>query len=397
MERKITHDPWPPTQDAFVHSDERFTAFIGGIGAGKTRGGAIKALRWLRDWGLERPSVGLVVAPTYRMLADVAVRTYCDVFPIRRFNKADFIAHFKRAEILFRSADNPDSLRGPNIHWAHIDEAALCDGLTFDIVMGRLRADGIAGPLWITTTPKGRNWVWQRVQDGTLKAFYAPTKDNPHLHPDFVAALERAYAGDFARQELYAEFVSFEGLIYSGFRREVHVRERALSEFTQFVIGCDEGYTNPSVALVVGLDSDGRAHVCEEFYRRSVLQEAFVAEVVRLYQAYRPYAVYVDASAAGLIAAMVAAGLPAYAARSEVMTGIRAIQARLQVAGDGRPRLTVSPRCANTIAEFESYVWAKGRDGVLLDRPEKQNDHAMDALRYALSGAEYTHAQIVII
>jgi phage terminase large subunit len=42
----------------------------------------------------------------------------------------------------------------------------------------------------------------------------------------------------------------------------------------------------------------------------------------------------------------------------------------------------VEPTCVNTIAEFESYVWAKDRAGNATDKPVKENDHAMDALRY---------------
>jgi phage terminase large subunit len=52
-------------------------------------------------------------------------------------------------------------------------------------------------------------------------------------------------------------------------------------------------------------------------------------------------------------------------------------------AGDGRPRLTFAPACANTIAEFESYAWRE-TGGAMRDEPEKINDHAMDALRYGV-------------
>ena len=64
------------------------------------------------------------------------------------------------------------------------------------------------------------------------------------------------------------------------------------------------------------------------------------------------------------------------------------MKARLAVAGDGRPRLTVEPHCVNTIAEFESYCWKENREGEYKDEPEKANDHAMDALRYCVMGAE---------
>lgn len=379
-----------PQQANFVRDSARFCAFIGGIGAGKTYGGALKALQWLLAWG-DRPSVGLVVAPTYRMLADATLRTYQDVlrFTPAMFRKSDMMVYWGKAQILFRSADEPEHLRGPNTHWAHIDESALCARETFDIVIGRVRADGTAGPVWLTTTPKGRNWVYDRVRDGTLKVYRARTEDNPHTSTEFKDSLRRVYTGQFAAQELDAEFVAFEGLVYDEFRRDVHIRERDKSEFQRFIIGVDEGYTNPAVALVIGVDGDGRVHVIEEFYQRRVLQESFVEEIGRLAQVYDVEAVYVDPSAAGLIAALRSAGVPTRAARNDLRQGIQAVKARLAVAGDGGPRLTAAPRCAQLIAEFEMYVWAKDHRGIVTDKPEKQTDHAMDALRYGVMALDW--------
>jgi hypothetical protein len=66
------------------------------------------------------------------------------------------------------------------------------------------------------------------------------------------------------------------------------------------------------------------------------------------------------------MAAMRAANLRVYEADNAVSDGIQNVKARLAVAGDGRPRLTFDPACANTISEFESYVWAQDRDGKAL-------------------------------
>jgi len=84
-----------------------------------------------------------------------------------------------------------------------------------------------------------------------------------------------------------------------------------------------------------------------------------------------------DSSAAGLIAAMKDAGIPARGSSGRVIDGIAQVQGILSDAGDGRPRLTVDPSCINTIKEFESYSWKPEKDEVV-----KENDHAMDALRY---------------
>ena len=368
------------TQDRFIRCEDRFTAFIGGIGSGKSWAGAVKALLHC-----DEPSVGLVITPTYPMLRDATWRSYQDVCgdAIRSFSKTEFIAQIGNAEVLFRSADNPERLRGPNIDWAHIDEGALCAPATWNIVIGRLRGHGKAGPCWVTSTPKGRNWLYSIMDQVTL--FRARTRDNPHLALEFIESLEQAYTGLFARQELGGEFVGFEGLVYDEFSRDTHVIERS-GPWREVVLGCDEGYTNPAVILSVGFDGDGRAHVFGEYYRRRMLQAEVILAAQQIAQESQADYLFVDPSAAGLIADMRFAGLAANGANNAVWDGIQLVKAMLAVQGDGRPRLTIDPSCVNLIAEFESYCWAEGRTG-LRDEPRKENDHACDALRYALSGA----------
>jgi phage terminase large subunit len=138
--------------------------------------------------------------------------------------------------------------------------------------------------------------------------------------------------------------------------------------------------------LVIGIDSDGRQHWIEEFYQSRIIQASFVDECRRIRETYRAEMFYVDPSAAGLIAEMRKAGLPVSEANNAVNDGIQSVKAMLKVQGDGRPRLTVEPACVNAINEFESYVWAKDKAGNPTDKPEKHDDHAMDAGRYATMG-----------
>ena len=200
------------TQYDFVTCTDRFTAFVAGIGSGKTFGGAVKGC------SLALPgTLGLVAAPTYPMLRDATLRAYQEILGnTMELHKGEMLGKLANgAEILFRSADNPDRLRGPNLHWAHLDEGALCPPGTWEVIIGRLRADGGAGPCFVTSTPKGRNWLYKHA--GEMRIFRAHTRDNPYLSREFVDSLEASYTGKFAAQELAGEFVAFEGLVYDEF------------------------------------------------------------------------------------------------------------------------------------------------------------------------------------
>ena len=173
------------TQFDFVNCRDRFTAMLGGVGSGKTLAGSVKSIRYALP-----KTLGLVVAPTYRMLQDATIRTYRKINEelIASYNKTDSDIILKNgAEILFRSSDDPDKLRGPNINWAWMDEAGLSKKGTWEIVIGRLRADGQAGPCWVTTTPKGKNWLYDMHKQMTV--FKSATTQNPYLSKEFIQSL----------------------------------------------------------------------------------------------------------------------------------------------------------------------------------------------------------------
>jgi PBSX family phage terminase large subunit len=373
----------------FVMHDSRRLAFVAGIGSGKSLAGAVRALRLSAQPG----GIGIASAPTYTMLRDATIRTFLDVAGdlVIDFNKSEKRAVLRNGfEVLFRTADDPEHLRGPNVSWFWMDEAALCSEEAWKIGIGRLRQFGVSGPAWLTTTPKGRNWIWRRwVQDARDGAamIKAHTAENPYLSQEFLADLMLDYSGNFAEQELKGEFVAFEGLVYEEFRRDVHVwdigRDGPLPECKRYIAGVDWGYTNPAVIIVFGLDSDNRVYAVEEFYQRQTMLEAHLAAAVELDDRYGIETFYCDPSEPEHIRAFRDTGLSARGADNAILPGINAVKKRLTVRGDGKPRFYATMNTPNLIAEFESYQWAEHR-GERTDKPMKEGDHAMDAMRYSM-------------
>ncbi|MBA3825606.1 MAG: hypothetical protein H0X24_17130 [Ktedonobacterales bacterium] len=100
-------------QQAFVEADERFVAFIGGVGSGKTVAGAIKALRYVMEYP---GAVGVVGAPNKTVLRDVTERTLRTLLPKEfgiKERKSDGVIEFPNgSEIWFRSMDDFEHRRG---------------------------------------------------------------------------------------------------------------------------------------------------------------------------------------------------------------------------------------------------------------------------------------------
>jgi PBSX family phage terminase large subunit len=327
------------------------------------------------------------------MLRDATLRTFLEVSgeAVKQFNRNEMTAKMQNgSEILFRTASDPDRLRGPSVSWFFMDEAALCLHRAYEIMIGRLRQFGVFGYAWMATTPKGRNWVWQKfVQNMTAgrKMFKAVSSDNVYLDKAVLEAWQQSYTGDFAKQELEAEFVSFEGLIYPEFTPEKHGTTIIPNQFTQVIAGVDWGYVHAGVILVLGLDGDGRAWVIEEHYQRQRRIEEWVSVAKEVRQTWGIKTFFCDPSEPDYIKAFRDAGLPAQAADNSVNSGLQRVKNRLVVQKDGRPRLMVHRSCVWLESEFQAYQWAVNRFGQR-DMPLKANDHTLDALRYAVMGLD---------
>lgn len=210
--------PYKPfaKQRSFHYSPKKFRALIGGIGSGKTKAGVQEIFHVCAKY----PGAnGIVVAPTYRMLHDVTrleMLAVCMSVPglLQGFNKSeDTLSLVTGNTIFFRSAEDPEKLRGPNVGWFYADESAMMSEMAWNILIGRLRlAPGLG---WTTTTPKGKNWLYQTFALGDEDHFMVKVRshDNPHLPPDFIRSLQGSYTSQFAAQELEGEFVDLEGAL----------------------------------------------------------------------------------------------------------------------------------------------------------------------------------------
>jgi predicted phage terminase large subunit-like protein len=212
-----------PAQRAFLDSPALFRAFCGGIGSGKSWAGSYDLLRRARAGRLY-----LVCAPTYAMLADATFRSFLQVGQdlgvidpgdVKR-SAPPSIRLRTGAEVLFRSADEPDRLRGPNLSGVWLDEASLMLEDVFSIAIGRLREAGEQGWLTATFTPKGRqHWTCETFAAGRpdTALFTCRTGDNPFLPGGFESTVRRQYTSSLAAQELEGQFIDAGGTL---FRRE---------------------------------------------------------------------------------------------------------------------------------------------------------------------------------
>ncbi len=156
-------------------------------------------------------------------------------------------------------------------------------------------------------------------------------------------------------------------------------------------LGVDYGTTNPSTGLLLGLGTDRRLYLADEWRHdpqqgHQRLTDGQLSTSLRRWMAdrgHRPEWVVVDPAAASFRVQLHHDGITAQEADNDVSRGI-SLTATLLAQG----QLLVSDRCAGFINEAPGYSWDPKATEDGKDRPLKVADHSLDGGRYAITTTE---------
>jgi len=383
-----------PKQYDFVQSKSREVLYSGAYAAGKTRALCYRLVSRAQvpgsREGLCRKHLVTLRASTLRTLLEPD-GSAPPVLPPNTYshNKSDRTIKIRGGgEIVYFGLDDPQKIGSYNLTGCAIDEAVELSADDWQMLIGRIRLDvGVPNSLYAVCNPGApSHWLAERfglalghqAKDG-CEVIHTKTTDNSFLPKDYIESLT-TLGGVAYRRFVMGEWCASDGLVYDRWDRMIHLTEQ--DDVGNYIVGIDVGYRNPTALLLVGRDRDDRIHVEREWYKTQQLEADIVAKCLDWSKRFSPEVFVVDPSAAGFIETLRSNGLNVAAANNKVFEGIQSVQGRLQVQQDG-PSITVDPRCFNLMREFESYEWLSGHSG-LTDKPRKENDHAMDALRYAI-------------
>lgn len=388
------------SQGSFITDTEhRYHNFTSGIGAGKTVAGIMRVAANVQQWN--PGELGMIVTPTSvglknTILPELSKWGFLQSWTYRGPQSREPGLHAPNgARILLESAENErkiERIRGPSPSWVWIDEPNLIPEKALDILIGRLRGGNYRN-LFMTGTPKGRNYVWERFHpdsedqmDSVNNVLGVPSYANPHLPIDYRRDILSEYEGAFYDQEVMGKFVKFEGLVYRWFDRLDHVRsfhdengDLTLDGVDEWVYGVDFGHNNP--AAIVALARRGDQWIATEtLYERRLTDTDLAEKAVEMVERNGEGVMYCDPSDPGAITELEREGLSARGARNDITPGIKV------VTGVGeRDNLLVDESCQPLITEFNQYQYPEGDS--TKDKPVDANNHALDAVRYAL----FTH------
>ena len=201
-------------------------------------------------------------------------------------------------------------------------------------------------------------------------------RDNPILGDAEIARAESFFAGVFYQRFILGEWVLSEGLVYDF--GEGNIVDEVPSN-GEYYISIDYGTMNPFSAGLWCVLGDKATRVKEYYYngREKAVQrtdEDYCDSVEELAKGYNIRQIVVDPSAASFIAALRRRGFTIRKANNDVLDGIRRTAVYLK-----NGNIKIHRSCVDAIAEFGLYRWD---DKATADTVIKENDHAMDDIRY---------------
>lgn len=163
----------------------------------------------------------------------------------------------------FRTAEEPDSLRGEGIDFVVFDEAAHIDGLEemWEQCVRPSLMDR-RGDAWFISTPNGFNYfnnLFLRSRDREdWASFQFPTSSNPHIDVAEIQELRASLPALVARQEIDAEFVQLAGALFKRQNIQVVDTEPIISYCRSWDLAFTEKTTSDWTAGArMGITADG--------------------------------------------------------------------------------------------------------------------------------------------
>lgn len=274
-------------------------------------------------------------------------------------------------------------IRGVTLQGAYCDEVTQLPEDFFAMLLSRLRMP--EAKLFATTNPdRPSHWLKEmyidRAEELDLLDVKFTIDDNTMLPADYVEAIKREYTGVYYERFILGLWTLAQGLIYPMY---AEAQEQVpTGEAQRAVLSIDYGTQNAFAACL--WEQHGNTwYMSREYYysgrdeMQTKTDEEYAQDLDRVFaDVKKPIRTIIDPSAASFIALLRKRDgkYRVIPADNAVGDGIRETATAMKTG-----RIKISPDCVNWKKEVQGYVWDEKSAE---DRPVKENDHCMDAMRY---------------
>lgn len=389
----------------------RYMLMLCGIRGGKTFAGAREALKqcWNNKSDISIPYG--IIAPTYHMLDRTTWREFKSAARplIAKDNDSKKIITLKNGREVFGfSAENYDKIRNVTLMGFWVDEARETKDFAglWDVLMGRVLSTGGKGI--VTSSPNSfddmyRIFIEEKKKEYGVVRF--STYENPTIPSESIDQLASNYDEKFAKQELYGEFVVFEGAVYYTFNRKYNSGDLAFEiakydPFRKIVLCCDFNVDPMAWVIAQVYEESGlkKIKVIDEIY----LKNSNTVEACREFKSRYPnhnmgIALYGDATGKARSTQsnvtnyqIIEDELRRYGVDNYVGSKNPSERDRINSVNGmicnskGVRRIQINPNCKNLIRDFEQVSYKQGTAQIDKNKDIKLT-HASDAFGYFVS------------
>lgn len=277
-------------------------------------------------------------------------------------------------------------IQGMTLCGVLLDEVALMPKSFVQQALARCSVQG--AKFWFNCNPENpqhwfyNEWIKKAKSKNCLYQHFT-MQDNPSLSKNVIKRYESLYSGAFYERFVLGKWVAADGLVYPQAAQGSYTKEPPETQAGEYCISCDYGTVNP-MSMGLWARYSSAWYRVEEYYYNSreagcqKTDEEYYDALKQLAGQRQIEAVIIDPSAASFIECIRRHGeFRAVKAKNDVLDGIRAVQEALRSG-----KIKISPACKAALREFTLYRW---ENGGAKDAPKKENDHAMDDIRYFVS------------
>lgn len=377
---------------AFPYSNYDVIICDGAVRSGKTSIMTVAFVDWaMREFNGQRFGIcgKTVGSATKNIIIPYISMSYVKKKYTTRWRSSDKVLEVRRGGTInwfevFGGKDESSFMliQGRTLAGTLLDEVVLMPESFVNQALARCSVDG--AKMWFSCNPGNpqhwfhKKWIERKNERNALYLHFS-MEDNPSLTEKTLQRYRNMHSGVFYQRYVQGLWVAAEGLVYPMFNREKHVVSEHGSA-GDWYISIDYGTLNPT-AMGLWRFHNGTATMEKEYYhsgRESHQQktdEEYYKDLEEFAGNTNIRQVIIDPSAASFKECIRRHGrFRILDADNSVLDGIRFTGTLLS-----QGRLKFHESCENTFREFGTYLWDEkaGEDKVI-----KENDHAMDSIRY---------------
>ncbi|MES0334919.1 MAG: PBSX family phage terminase large subunit [Candidatus Magnetobacterium sp. LHC-1] len=290
---------------------------------------------------------------------------------------------FKKNFLHFGSLDDPEKAKSTEWNYIWLEEATEFTQEDFRILKLRLRArttDGNINQIFMSFNPVDENhWIKKMIDAAAgsqeVTEICSTYRDNPFLSDEYRQSLEALAREDINFYNVYTlgQWGRLSNIIYNNWKTVADIPDGG-----DIIYGLDFGFNNPTALIQVTI-KDTVVYVRELIYQSRLTNQDLIQKMRQLLPLdHKRYPIYADVAEPDRIQEIYNAEFNIQPSDKSVKDGIDFVK---------RQALNIHVESINTRKEIAGYSYREDRLKNVLDEPIKYNDHAMDAIRYAL----YTH------